>query len=68
MKIGSPDQKLYICRAGGVEGQAPPTHHGFIPKNNYLPINFGRGSNRMNEIFVSSSSGSATVSLILTEE
>lgn len=68
IKVGSEDTALYVCREGATEGQAPPTHKAFIPKNNYLPINFGRGSNRINELFVCSKTGSADVSLILTEE
>lgn len=68
VKIGSKQSALYVCRNGATEGESPPVHKAFIPKSNYLPFNMGRGSNRINELFICSQSGSANVSLILTEE
>ncbi len=66
--IGSKDTALYMSQDGSIEGQTPPTHKGFIPKDNYFPLIMGRGSNRVNEIFICSQTGSAEVSLILMEE
>jgi hypothetical protein len=68
VKVGSQDKKIYWCQNGGSDGGSLPDHYAFVPKDNYYPIEMGRGSNRASSIFVASSSGSATVSIVLVEK
>ena len=68
VKVGSQDKKIFWCQNGGTDGGTLPTNHAFVPKDNYYPIEMGRGLNRAQSIFVASSSGSATVSIVLVEK
>ena len=68
VSVGSNVQALYIAQNGATDGGSVPTHKGFIPKSNYLPINMGRGYNRSESIYIATQTGSAEVSIILEEE
>ena len=65
--VGCENKDLYVAQNGATDNQAPPSSKAFIPKNNYLQLRIGRGTNRANSIFISSQSGSASVILILEE-
>lgn len=68
VSIGSEEKKLYLCRNGATDGGSLPDHYQFIPKDNMLPINMGRGNNIDFNLYVASSTGSAKVHIILMEE
>ena len=68
VSIGSRDKELYICRNGATDGGSLPANYSFIPKDNMLPVNMGRGSNIDYNLYIASTSGSAVVHVILMEE
>tara|TARA_B100000686_G_scaffold350923_1_gene448214 strand:+ start:1765 stop:2070 length:306 start_codon:yes stop_codon:yes gene_type:complete len=68
VSIGSEDKKLYYCRNGATDGGSLPSNYSFVPKDNMVTISMGRGRNIDYNLYVCSSSGSATVSIVLQEE
>jgi len=51
----------------GTDGQAIGSDYMFIPANNVLSIRLGRGNNRLDDIYVASTTASAYVHILFEE-
>lgn len=65
--IGSETTKIYFGRNGQSDGGTPNQDRMFVPANNLLPIRIGKGTERVESIFIASSSGTATIKILLEE-
>ena len=63
VSVGSQTKDLYICTSGATDGQAPPAHKGFIPKDNYMRLEMG--VTPKTSIFVAVTSGTGEISVVL---
>jgi hypothetical protein len=67
--IGCENHKLYISRNGATDGGSLTSNRAFVPSGNYITLSLGKGKERAESIFISTSgAGSADVSLVLEEE
>lgn len=70
VQVGSSSGLLYVTHNatdGGAVGIAG-TDKAFIPQNNYLTFQIGRGATRDAVIYIAGSTGTPDVSLIIEEE
>tara|TARA_R100001129_G_C5256907_1_gene229977 strand:- start:314 stop:622 length:309 start_codon:yes stop_codon:yes gene_type:complete len=65
--IGSETTKIFFGSNDCTDGGTPSQDRIFIPANNLLPIRIGKGSERVVSIFIASSSGTATIKILLEE-
>ena len=67
ISFGSETKALYIAQNNAVDGDAMPSHKGFVPSGNYIQIKLGIGLQRAS-MFLAVKSGSGDVSIILEEQ
>jgi hypothetical protein len=65
--IGSENTKIYFGQNGQSDGGTPNQDKMFVPAGNIMPVKIGRGRERVNSIFVASSSGTAVIKILLEE-
>ena len=65
ISVGSETEVMYIVQNGGGDGDALPTHFGFVAGNNLLPIKLPKGTGRPASIFIAAKVGTPTYHVIL---